>query len=117
MFGIKSKTFKINNIKLSLTRIDLRDDPLKFTEGHVLLQSMLFGQRFQRHGRRARHLNGAKVTVIFITPHPQNITRFKVRFALITNGNSLTPGQNVILEALKKVMSFGCMVLFPEDEV
>lgn len=78
---------------------------------------MFFGQRFQRHGRGIRHLNGTKVAVVFVTPHAQNITRFKVRLALITDGDGLTSGQNVILKALKKVMSFGCMLLFPEDEV
>lgn len=36
-----------------------------------------------------------------------------MRFRLVADGDGFTPSQNVILETLKKVMSFGCMVLFP----
>jgi hypothetical protein len=39
-----------------------------------------------------------------------------VRFTLIADSNGFAAGQNVVLKALKKVMSFGCMLLFPDDK-
>ena len=63
---------------------------------------MLFIKRIQRHGRGAGHLDGAEIAIIFIAADAQNITCFKMRLAFIAKGNGLTPGQNVILKALKK---------------
>jgi hypothetical protein len=111
------KAFKINHIKLGLPRIDFSDHTSQRPHRHVFLLSMFFRQRIQRDGRRARHLDGAKIAVIFITANAQDIAGFKMGFTFVTNGDGFTPGQNVILKALKKVMSFGCMLLFPEDKV
>jgi hypothetical protein len=37
-------------------------------------------------------------------------------FTFIPDGDGFTSGQDVVLKALKKVMSFGCMLLFPEEK-
>lgn len=95
-------TFKINHIKLGLPRIDFSNHISQRLDRHVFLLSMFFRQRVQCDCRRAHHLNGAKIAVIFIAPDAQDIASFKMGFTFVTDGDGFTPGQNVILKALKK---------------
>lgn len=47
---LKSKTFKINHIKLRLIRVNLGNDTFKFFKRHVFLLGMFIRQRIQRDG-------------------------------------------------------------------
>ena len=102
LFLIILKRFEFNDIKLALARIDVADDLPQLPQGHILLLSMLFGQRVEGHCRGRGHGDGAKIAVILITSHAQDIPGAKVRFTFITESNRFAARQNVVLKALKK---------------
>lgn len=110
LFLITLKRFEFNDIKLVLARIDVADDLTQLPEGHILLLSMLFGQRVESHRRGRGHGDGAKIAVVFIAPDAQHIAGLKVRLRRIANGDRFAPGEDVLLKALKKVMSLACMI-------
>ena len=80
MFHITLNAFKINHIKLSLIWIDFNYHTPECLKGHVLLLSVFFRECIQRDGGDCPHFNGAKITVILITPDAQNITFFEMCF-------------------------------------
>lgn len=110
LFMIILKCFEFNDIKLVLARIDVADDLTQLPEGHILLLSMLIGQRVESHRRGRGHGDGAKIAVVFIAPDAQHIAGLKVRLRRIANGDRFAPGEDVLLKALKKVMSLACMI-------
>lgn len=110
LFMIILKCFEFNDIKLVLPRIDVADDLTQLPEGHILLLSMLVGQRVESHRRGRGYGDGAKIAVVFIAPDAQHIAGLKVRLRRIANGDRFAPGEDVLLKALKKVMSLACMI-------
>lgn len=79
-------------------------------EGHILLFGVTFRERIERYRGRRHHAYRAKIAVIFIAANAQHVAGFKMRLGGITNGDGFAPGEDVVLKALKKVMSFGCMI-------